>query len=421
MKGFGLTAERLSGWLVCVYFLGLFFILPSGYVHFAEYRYWFFILSYTAAIIFLLLFGKLRPPKRLTGAHIGFLLFLFAGSISVAVSKHPLASLYGDFRYDGLITYLIYGAIFFVISDSFTAKPIHFYLLSAVTAFYSLIGILQAVGKNPFWMYRSHNFIDAPKYHEGVFFSLTGNADHAAGFLCILTGIYFGVLIWGAKKERVLAGMMAALCIGTGILSGTDSYIVGLAVGAVLSFPFVFSKRKNFALGIVISTTIILGGIAAVYFYEFPIGFLSEAHQILHGTLKDEYGSGRIFIWRQMVDEIKAHPLFGCGFDNIGFLDVKPFRNYDPAFGKTFTAAITSAHNEFLQIAVCNGLLALFFYLCFLACCLKNAFSCKEKQQRIAGLAVIFYLVQANFTASFLTVAPFFMMICAIAARTRET
>ncbi|MDE5859243.1 MAG: O-antigen ligase family protein, partial [Oscillospiraceae bacterium] len=124
-------------------------------------------------------------------------------------------------------------------------------------------------------------------------------------------------------------------------------------------------------------------------------------------------------IWKigreRSLNMIKEHPLLGVGPDVMARIQ--------SADKTLMTDSIDRSYNEYLYIAATRGLPSLIAYLALLLATLWRLFkgvkefaSDKEKWFRPALLtAVLAYSVQAFFSASAVTVAPFFWLMMGIA------
>ena len=165
-----------------------------------------------------------------------------------------------------------------------------------------------------------------------------------------------------------------------------------------------------------LSAAAIAAGFAALYFYNgFPEGFLSQAHQLLHGRWDDSFGSHRLFIWRQVWDLVREAPLLGGGPDTLGLRGLEGFSRYNEATASVVTSGIDAAHNEFLNIWVNQGLFALAAYCGALAVSAvrwwKDPGSCAKS---VAGAAAMFYLIQSFFGISMCLSAPYLWIALAV-------
>ena len=129
---------------------------------------------------------------------------------------------------------------------------------------------------------------------------------------------------------------------------------------------------------------------------------------MLHGTLSDSFGSGRIGIWRQLWQLLPEYWLFGCGPDAVGFLELVPF--VGTVEGEAVTRSIDVAHNEYLQIFICQGIFALAAYLGMLAALGRGWLMGKSKAVIILGCGMLGYCIQAFFSFSMCITAPLFWL-----------
>ena len=138
-------------------------------------------------------------------------------------------------------------------------------------------------------------------------------------------------------------------------------------------------------------------------------GMIYEASEVLHGSWDDTFGSRRVYIWRSVLGRVSENLLFGTGPDTLGHWDIAPFTRYSEELGTTLTARIDAAHNEYLQILACTGLLSLLCYLGALMYTAVKWFRAPDNSlSAVAGTGVLFYCVQAFFGISMPITAPFF-------------
>ena len=161
------------------------------------------------------------------------------------------------------------------------------------------------------------------------------------------------------------------------------------------------------------STAIVIAVIcvASIYLWSYKgesSGFIYEASEMLHGRWDDTFGTRRVYIWRNVLEGVRGNLLFGTGPDTLGFWDIDPFTRYNEHLGWVVTTSIDAAHNEYLHILACSGLIPLLCYLAALACLVSKWFrSPKNKLSAIAGAGVLFYCIQALFGISMSITAPF--------------
>ena len=126
-----------------------------------------------------------------------------------------------------------------------------------------------------------------------------------------------------------------------------------------------------------------------------PSGIIYEVRQIMHGYYDDRYGSNRFFIWKSALEAYPEHPVLGTGPDTFyNALPEEAHEKYKTNYDK--------AHNEYLQILVCQGILGLLCYVVFLVGILVKGVAKAFTNPVLAAVLVAFsgYCVQAFFNIS---------------------
>ncbi|MDR1002156.1 MAG: O-antigen ligase family protein [Oscillospiraceae bacterium] len=92
-------------------------------------------------------------------------------------------------------------------------------------------------------------------------------------------------------------------------------------------------------------------------------GNLYEMGQILKGNLSDKFGTSRLYTWKRIFTDLDLTSLFGHGPDS--FVDV--FKQAAGDASQYFqNRTVDKAHNEILQILVCQGLVGVISFVSFL-------------------------------------------------------
>jgi|GEM_PF-795973 len=123
-----------------------------------------------------------------------------------------------------------------------------------------------------------------------------------------------------------------------------------------------------------------------------------DVREIMHGRAEDWLGSNRIYIWQNALEAFPSdNPLIGSGPDT--FWQVFPNKAEATAL---YNVNFDKAHNEYLQILVCQGILGLLSYLIFLGYLLIKAVPKALKNPLLMAVLAGFmgYLVQAFFNIS---------------------
>jgi len=161
------------------------------------------------------------------------------------------------------------------------------------------------------------------------------------------------------------------------------------------------AQPARWKLGIIIIVSCIAAGLLAVEFLgrqEVAGGygrFIYEAREIMHGNIRDELGTNRIYIWRNALAALPNDPVIGTGPDTFVFAFPQEAHGF---YGENYD----KAHNEYIQILICQGILGLLCYMTFLGGVfvkgLKRAF--RNPLAAAALVAFTGYCVQAIFNIS---------------------
>ena len=157
-------------------------------------------------------------------------------------------------------------------------------------------------------------------------------------------------------------------------------------------------------------------GLAYLWFFgSNASGMIYEASQMLRGRWEDAFGSGRVFIWRNVIEGLEGNLLFGTGPDTLGYWPTDPLIHFAELVGAPIVASIDAAHNEYLHILATGGLFSLLAYLGALFYAMAKWIRHPENQlSAVAGTGVLFYCIQAFFGISMFLTAPFFWACFAI-------
>lgn len=340
------------------------------------------------------------------------LIFLLLTVVSALISPYRSETWVGASRYEGVRTIAIYVLTAVFLSSFGKVKPWMAYLLGASVLCFSVISIIQLYGGNPFGLYPGDlNYFGAGVDYSGAYLGTIGNTDLVAGFLCVaITLLWVAVLrMKGKWRFALLIPTAAALFVllKMSVMAG----LVGVFGGAVLSLPIVLPVSAK-ARKIIAIALLVVFVLALVFLYIADIGggMLHEAHELLHGNVSDTFGSGRIHIWKCVLEKIPDNLWFGTGPDTMSHAQLEAFTRYDPDKGVELVAEIDTAHNEYLNILFHQGIFALLAYLAALV--LAAAKWIKHGNTALAaaacGAAVLCYCIQAFFGISMFLTAPFY-------------
>ena len=426
-------------------------------------------------------------------------IYIILTLISALCSDYFPETIFGSGRHEGTLTIAIYGLTFIFVSRHYRPHLLHAAVFGASVIAFDIISLLQAAGMNPFGLYPDGlSWADRNVKYSGEFIGTIGNADLVSAFLCIaipLTAVVGGHLVFGSLVEGSRAVPVSILdevgeiekninkkrvnkklSISTGIICLTAAALslvllavikvtagllamafVCLIAAPVAAYIFLDSQKRKM-IAAYLAALVLAGCAAGAFIYaetSLP-GTAGELHEIMHGNIDDSFGTSRIYIYRSILERVPSHLLLGTGPDTIGHMDIEPFQRYDAERGVMVTARIDTAHNEFLNVLACQGIVALCAYVAFAlgvmaaalcgmvncavalrgrvgsAAALRRDVNCAAVFARPGGgagysdaaaaaaastalaLSVTAYLVQSMFSFSSCTTAPYFWITGAI-------
>ena len=412
----------------------------GGFKHISEFKTELFygfsaVLAVLASDLFWMDYARLRRGKRdgalktalaLSPARLAALCYLGFVLLSAALSPHGSAAWYDAADHEATLTQACYVLIFCAVSRwARPTKGLRLVLL-ACTAVYCAVILLQLRGRNPFGLYPSGmDYYSVQMRPSYLFAGTTGNGDLVSALLSLMAGFCFCTAFVGEKRELALRA--AALVLGLvcfyemgriGVLCG----IVGTVAGLLLSL-FVLMKVNRRTKGFCLLGAA-AGGVGMLGFlwkYPTDVTFFQEIHSILHGNISDHFGSGRVYIWRQMIARVPGQIWFGCGPDTARRSGLTPFRRYSST-GHLLEAIITDAHCLPLQILYTQGVFALLTWLVLLGIVLTGWFRREGRTPMLAalgGAAVCFWFTML-FCFSSVIAMPFFWVALGLMAGETE-
>ncbi len=331
--------------------------------------------------------------------------------ISALISPFYPYTLLGMSRYEGLLTIGIYCGCFLFVSVYGQIKLYHWYVLAATMTVYCGICLLQFAGKNPLWLYPDQlSYLDANIAYPGIYLGLTGNAGFSAALLTLTIPLFAANSLF-LKRNGWIFWIPLLLSVIVLYVMDIKAGLVGLLCGSALSIPMLFStqKAKRIRLGIGVGCTAVMA-LLTVYFLPMR-GILLEMQEMMHGNARDVFGSGRVYIWKEVLKRVADLPFFGAGPDTLIAIGIP---------GETFTVGdityptvIDAAHNEYLNVLYHQGILGLAAYLSVLiALAVKWVKTgAANRTAAVLGYAVLCYCIQAFFGISTCLVAGLFWVV----------
>jgi putative inorganic carbon (HCO3(-)) transporter len=158
-------------------------------------------------------------------------------------------------------------------------------------------------------------------------------------------------------------------------------------------------------------------------FIDRFLSITKDANEFLTDSERSDYtGAHRGFIWKRVVELIKARPLTGYGLENLG----EAFQKYYTQDMIEFWGEVRypdKAHNEYLHIAVTTGIPSLLVYLTLISqIILKGLTRLKNCKIMLLLLSsVIGYMTAAFFNISVVSVAYVYWIFLGLLAGNNNT
>ncbi|QNL44062.1 O-antigen ligase family protein [Oscillibacter hominis] len=380
-----------------------FLILTGGYV-----------LAMAVLGLEMLVLGQARcpgPRQVWNGAALPqklIVLFWLLSAASTLFSPWRSEAVWGMTRNEGLVTLSLYCASFLLVSVFGRARMWMLYLLGASMSALAIVGLIQLTGANPFGLYPGgYSYFDAGSAYSGQYLTTIGNVDLLAALLCVVIPAFALALLRCHERERFLLTVPLALCAALAVGMRVAAGYVAL-LGTALILPPVLCRKKRGWLAL-LSCALLCAGLAAAYFAGDALGATAgELSALLHGRVEDSFGSGRVYIWKEVLSIVPERLWFGGGPDTLSIRVAGYFERYDPALGLVLRSLIDVAHNEYLNLLANQGLLALAAYLGALAAsALRWARrAASDAAAAVLGGGILCYCIQAFFGISSCITAP---------------
>lgn len=345
------------------------------------------------------------------------LLFIYAAILilSTIFSKEMNLSLFGLVRCrEGIFSLLAYLIIFTIFYKNFhfSKKSLNVILISA--SIIAIYGILQYFKIDPILNIANNEF-------RGSVTSTIGQRNFVGTYCTLFIPIFLGLFIHSGKKRYFI---VTALMLGLMFASTTRSAWIAFIFYSVIFSIYCLiniNSNKKFIIRLV------LVFIAAILIFNFMNhDFKNKSKDdALTNRVKTVYtdaknidsndsGSSRIFIWKKAIPFLFKNPILGSGPDtyNLVLNDAESKKR----------ALYFKAHNEYLQIVITEGYLALAVYISFVLVILFRLFKSRKKGIHIWILfgCITGYLIQAFFNISFISTAVIYWAILGIAANYSE-
>lgn len=423
---YGLTAGYLAA-MASVYLLFPGLQGYGGIVGDKLLLYWILTGGYLVALLLLLGEGALvgaytLSPKgylrSTTWPERFCLLYLLLTWISALASPWFPETLLGVSRHEGALMLSCYCLSFLLVVRWGRAKRWLLWVLAGSLSLCCLLSLLQLTGANPLGLYPDgYTYADGGVHYGGQYLGTIGNVDLLAGLLALGIPMLWVALVRLQGRGRWWLLLPLLLCLTVLVWMHVLAGLVGVFGGALFTLPAVLpvapKRRKWLWLG---AAAVAVLALVAFYLFSWEDGLFREMHLLLHGKAEDEFGSGRLYIWRSVLERLPDKLLLGSGPDTMLYAELDAFTRSDEALGATIVSYIDAAHNAYLNILFHQGIFALASYLLMLFTAAWHwlRYSASDAATAVLGAGVLAYCIQGFFGIEMFLVAPFFWLALAL-------
>ena len=319
--------------------------------------------------------------------------------ISTIFAKNVGVSLFGiKGRYEGFFSLVYYLSLLFL--SSFVDKKDKKNIVNVIIG----TGIIQTIYG------LTHMNFNITKYNPTWVNGLTTNPNFFGTYVLMCLSCSMGMFVLDNKKKlNIIYGLTTGLLLVGVLISNTTSCFLGLSVVFVYLIIYLIIKKKFDKLILLLIITIFTSTIVYICdltpLFNDLIKTKEEVVDISKGKVVNNYGTHRIRVWKKTMSVVPKYLIHGVGIDNF----VYAFEE-GPIVIRNFT--YDKAHNEYLQILICEGIFTLISYLIlYISILVKGIKTSYKKNELYLVLPIIGYLIQAFFNISVIEVAPIFFIL----------
>lgn len=368
------------------------------------------------------IFNKLLNKKKFDFYDFIILVLIVLGIISTLFSINKSCAIFGFYdRYEGFLQLFSYYILFLNCKNlnNKKYKKIIINMILIICLVNSIYAILQFYNVGSILGIK---IIKYTYYSEGFVL----NSNFLGSLMTIFLSLVITLFLFDktAKFNVIYFALTLFSFIGlltTGAMSSVVSVFFLIIFLIILFIVLKYDIKKNIIK--VISIVYICTIIFLIFNFKDNSYLISqtkktvnEIKEISKGKIKDNFGTGRIHIWKETLKILPNNLITGVGIDNFYF-----------AFGENKLIDMKSglvvdkAHNEYLQKLVTEGILSFITYLVllgtiFIKSCIKIFKENISINYIFLGLFMSFvsYSIQAFFNISVISVAPIYYIVMGI-------
>lgn len=352
--------------------------------------------------------GKIGWQK--TPLNLPIIIFLFICGLSTLFSVSPRLSFWGmhGFYFEGFLSFLCYGIIYFIAVNYVADKRKILKALLIASVIVSVYALVQATGIT-FFVWRGTQ--PYPRV-----WSTLGNPNFLGPYLIMVIPIYLIFLIKAeTMKKKFLYSLFTLLSVLALIFTYSRAAWLGMVVGLIV-FALMMNKKQLktnlfFLIGIIVFSIILTSIYPRLYLrsQERTATMKPIVERAVSTVDFKEPGiTARLSAWGTTIEMTLKRPILGFGLDTLG-ISFRQFMSekYEELAGRFRTAGY--AHNEFLQYGATIGLVGLGVYLFLLFTFFRILIKVsrdKERNLLASGLAASCIALLVNNQFSFSTIVP---------------
>lgn len=388
---------------------------------------WYNILLWAAIpiLLFTYLYKIFKDKVKIDKYDIFIYIFFFFLMLSTRFSCHIRVSTLGyPDRFEGLLSFMSYCLIFLNIKVLHN-KDDYEKIIKVIFG----IGIFQFV-YSLFQVFLRFNFIKTFEINGVNYMAMgfIGNPNFLGSYCIMLLGL--SLMLYFIKNERKYFLLSIVYFINLILAQSTGPFFAFIIL---FIFMLVFMKIKNIInwnkVGIVCVSFVLIFVVVSngvelyckkVYNDKIVTSYTIKGDLLntlnLFGISKgnnseggnvtiDNYGSGRITIWKNALKIVPKYFWLGSGLDTFGYV-----------FPQKSGIFYDKAHNEYLQMLITTGIFTLLSYLVLLFNMLLDGIKSNNKLVWVLMMAFVGYALQAFLNISVIFVAPIFYIIMGMMA-----
>lgn len=346
---------------------------------------------------------------------LNFLLFSIVGfivvlTLSAVFAEYKSIALWGLYnRHDGAITFICYSVLMFIaLNITYPQKALNklvytlypFVWINVIIALLNLYGVNILQNQTFQKMFTLFLMDEITISGSSLLTGTLNQWNYMSGYSAVMAIIFLTLAVfYGSMKSKLINLLTAIAAFLTILASISTSGFITLLFMSLLVIAIIFMKENKKKSIIWFASFIILAAISTGILSKHnpkvwaeSIGFFTKtnpivpvegaSHQSIFETEKASAadlelklpvlpertisgGSGRIYIWENMMSLIKERPLFGYGLDTLTYHFPQNDINKRDGFWNENTL-IDKPHNLYIGILYGTGLLGLIAFMCIL-------------------------------------------------------